>query len=59
MRGGRWEDNPDYNPDLPEYDGKWKNWNPEKIFVPYKGLGLATVFDMINEVYGDDFIVYK
>jgi 3'-phosphoadenosine 5'-phosphosulfate sulfotransferase (PAPS reductase)/FAD synthetase len=59
MRGGRWEDNPDYIPDLPEYDGEWRNWNPEKIFVPYQGLGLATVFDMINEIYGVDFIEYK
>lgn len=59
MRGGRYENNPDYIPDLPEYDGDWLNWNPEKIFVPYKGLGLATVFDMINEIYGEDFIKYK
>ena len=59
MRGGRYEDNPDYIPDLPEYDGDWLNWNPEKIFVPYKGLGLATVFDMINEIYGENFIKYK
>lgn len=59
MRGGRWEDNPDYIPDLPEYDGEWRNWNPEKIFVPYQGLGLATVFDMINEIYGENFIEYK
>ena len=59
MRGGTWEDNPDYIPDLPEYDGEWRNWNPEKIFVPHKGLGLATVFDMINEIYGEDFIKYK
>lgn len=59
MRGGIWENNPDYIPDLPEYDGEWRNWNPEKIFVPHKGLGLATVFDMINEIYGEDFIKYK
>lgn len=59
MRGGTWEDNPDYISDLPEYDGEWRNWNPEKIFVPHKGLGLATVFDMINEIYGEDFIKYK
>ena len=59
MRGGRYEDNPDYIPDLPEYDGDWLNWNPKKIFVPYQGLGLATVFDMINEIYGENFIKYK
>lgn len=59
IRGGRYENNPDYIPDLPEYDGDWLNWNPEKIFVPYKGLGLATVFDMINEIYGENFIKYK
>lgn len=59
MRGGRYEDNPDYIPNLPEYDGEWRNWNPQKIFVPYKGLGLATVFDMVNDIYGDNFIEYK
>ena len=59
MRGGRFEDNPDYIPNLPEYDGEWRNWNPKQIFVPYKGLGLATIFDMINEIYGDNFIEYK
>lgn len=59
MRGGKWIDNPDYIPNLPEYDGDWKNWNPEKIWVPDKGLGMAFVFDSINDIYGEDFIKYK
>ena len=58
MRGGKWIDNPDYIPDLPEYDGAWKNWNPEKIWIPDKGLGMAFVFDTINKIYGEDFIAY-
>ncbi len=59
MRGGEWIDNPDYIEDLPEYDGDWLNFNPQRIFVPCKGLGLATVFDMVNEIYGENFIEYK
>ena len=59
MRGGKWIDNPDYIPDLPEYDGEWKNWNPEKIWIPDKGLGMAFVFDSINNIYGENFIAYK
>ena len=58
MRGGKWIDNPDYIPNLPEYDGAWKNWNPEKIWIPDKGLGMAFVFDTINEIYGEGFIEY-
>lgn len=58
--GGQWVDNPDFDPNIPEYDGNWKNWNPEKIWVPSKdGLGMGRVFDMLNEVYGPDFIRYK
>ena len=57
--GGQWVDNPAYDPVAPEYDGEWKNWNPKKIFVPSKqGLGLKTVFDMVNEIYGKDFYRY-
>ena len=58
--GGQWIDNPDYIEDCPEYDGIWKNWNPEKIWIPSKeGLGFGKVFDMVNEIYGDDFYRYK
>ena len=59
MNGGQWVDNPAYDPVAPEYDGEWKNWNPKKIFVPSKkGLGLKTVFDMVNKIYGKDFYRY-
>lgn len=58
--GGQWIDNPDYIENCPEYDGIWKNWNPERIWVPSKeGLGFGKVFDMCNEIYGDDFYRYK
>lgn len=58
--GGQYIDNPDYVPDAPEYDGEWKNWNPKKIWTPSKsGLGMGVVFDMMNEMYGKDFIKYK
>lgn len=60
MNGGQWIDNPDYDPDAPEYDGIWKNWNPEKIWVPGNGgLGFRKVFEMCNEVYGDGFYKYE
>lgn len=59
MRGGQWVDNPQYDPTAPTYDGEWKNWNPKKIFVPSKEcLGLKTVFDMVNAIYGKDFYRY-
>ena len=58
MRGGDWFDNPDYIEGLPEYDGDWKNWNPEKIWMPDKGLGYAKMIDMINEAYGYEMIAY-
>ena len=58
--GGQWVDNPAYDPTAPEYDGEWKNWNPKQIWVPSKkGLGLKTVFDMVNEIYGKDFYRYE
>ena len=57
--GGQWVDNPKYDPSVPEYDGKWKNWNPKKIWVPSKhGLGMGKVFDDLNQMYGKDFIRY-
>ena len=60
MNGGQWVDNPKYDPAAPEYDGKWKNWNPKKIWVPSnEGLGMRKVFDDINALYGKDFIKYE
>lgn len=60
LGGGQWVDNPAYDPTAPEYDGKWKNWNPKQIWVPSKkGIGLKTVFDMVNEIYGKDFYRYE
>ena len=58
MRGGGWFDNPDYISDLPEYDGRWKNWNPKEIWMPDGGLGYAKMIDMVNEVYGCEMIAY-
>lgn len=60
MGGGQWVDNPNYDAAAPEYDGGWRNWNPKKIWVPSKqGLGLAKVFNMVNEIYGQGFIQYE
>ena len=58
--GGEWVDNPYYDPAAPVWDGEWKNWNPKKIWTRNgKGLGLGKVFDMVNEIYGKDFIRYE
>ena len=60
MGGGQWVDNPKYDPSAPEYEGKWKNWNPKKIWVPSKeGLGFREVFNQANQIYGKDFIRYE
>lgn len=61
MRGGEWIDNPDYDATIPVYaDGGWLNWNPKKILVPSSnGLGYRKVLDMINSVYGKNFIEYE
>lgn len=60
--GGQWVDNPYYDPTVstePDVMG-WVNWNPKKIWTPSKdGLGFGKVFDMLNEVYGKNFIRYK
>ena len=57
--GGEWEDNPFYDPDAPEYDGEWKNWNPKQIWTcNSKGLGMGKVFDMVNELYGKELYRY-
>lgn len=61
IEGGEWADNPFYDPNAPEYDGEWKNWNPKKIWMPsqYSGLGMGYLFDMINDIYGKELIRYK
>ena len=59
INGGEWADNPYYDHTAPEYDGEWKNWNPKKIWMPnQKGLGMGKVFDLVNEIYGKDFLRY-
>ena len=58
--GGQWADNPFYDPVAPKFDGKWQNWNPQKIWIPSKkGLGMGKVFDFANEIYGKDFYRYE
>lgn len=60
MNGGQWADNPNYDSTAPTHDGVWKNWNPKKIWVPSKeGLGLKKVFEMFNELYPKNKIVYE
>lgn len=60
LKGGEWIDNPYYDPNAPEYDGEWKNWNPKKLWTSNShGLGLRYVFDSVNEIYGEDFLRYK
>ena len=60
IEGGEWADNPYYDPNAPEYDGEWKNWNPKRIFVPNNhGVGLGTIFEMCNEIYGKEMFKWK
>lgn len=60
IEGGEWIDNPYYDPNAPEYDGEWKNWNPKKIWTSNNhGLGMGYLFDMVNEIYGENFMRYK
>ena len=59
MEGGQYIPNPDYDPKAPEMDEDWKNWNPEKIWVPSKeGLGMRHVLDQMIKLYGDKYIHY-
>lgn len=61
INGGEFIDNPKYNPDIsmePDIIG-WINWNPKRIFAPNKdGLGLGTIFDMINELMKKEIYKY-
>jgi len=63
MGGGEWIDNPDYDKSMSKYnkiDEWWLNWNPKKIWVPNrKGLGYKVMLDMVNSIYGKDFIPYE
>ena len=60
IKGGKWTDNPHYDPTAPKMDGDWENWNPKKIWTPSeKGLGMGKLFDMVNEIYGKDFYRYE
>lgn len=60
LEGGRWADNPAYDPTAPKMDGEWQNWNPKQIWIPSeKGLGMRKVFEMCNEIYGKDFYRYE
>lgn len=62
MRGGEWIDNPTYDPSTPVYDPEnraWTNWNPKKIWAAGNGgLGYRKMLDMVNSVYGKNFIPY-
>lgn len=54
--GGEWRDNPDYDPTITDPN----RWNPKKLWGPSsKGLGMGVVFDMVNDIYGKDFIRYE
>lgn len=60
LGGGKWVDNPTYDPTAPKMDGEWQNWNPKQIWVPSeKGLGMKKVFDMCNDIYGKDLYRYE
>ncbi len=56
ISGGQWINNESYSPNEQNPD----IWNPKQIWVPSKkGLGMGKVFDMVNEIYGKDFIRYE
>ncbi|MBQ8094098.1 MAG: phosphoadenosine phosphosulfate reductase family protein [Clostridia bacterium] len=60
IEGGEWQDNPDYDPSLPEYaaDG-FHNWNPPKLWMPSAGgLGMGYVFETVNALYGKTLIPF-
>ena len=60
MSGGSFQPNPDFDPSKPESDGSNRDvWNLKTLWQPDKGgLGMAKVFDMVNEIYGKNFIRY-
>ena len=57
INGGQWSDNPDYDATLFDNDPRW---NPKKIWTPSDtGLGMGRTFDMVNDIYGKDFMRYE
>lgn len=53
--GGQWVENSKY-----DSTADAETWNPKQIWVPSKtGLGMGKVFDMCNEIYGNDFMRYR
>ena len=59
--GGEWSANPYYDSTITDEPNEygWIEWNPKEIWRPTpKGLGFGKVFDMINEVYGKEFMIY-
>ena len=54
--GGEWRANDKYDPTLVGTEC----WNPKEIWTPNrKGLGMGKVFDMMNGIYGKNFIRYE
>lgn len=53
--GGEWRENDQYDPTITDQE----LWNPKWLWMPTRsGLGMGKVFDMVNEIYGEDFIAY-
>ena len=56
LSGGEFVENPHYDPLLTDKN----RWNPKQIWQPNKdGLGMAKIFDMVNDIYGKNFIIYQ
>lgn len=56
LSGGEFVENPLYDPLLNDKN----RWNPKQIWQPNKdGLGMAKIFDMVNDIYGKNFIIYQ
>lgn len=56
LSGGEFVENPLYDPLLTDEN----RWNPKQIWQPNKnGLGMEKIFDMTNDIYGKDFIIYQ
>lgn len=55
MDGGEFINNPEYDSSETNPD----KWNPKQIWVPSsKGIGMAKLFDMLNGIFGKEFIRY-
>lgn len=56
MGGGEWQPNIKYDCTITDT----RVWNPKEVWGPSNsGLGMAKIFDMINAIYGKDFIRYE